>query len=115
MGLDYDVDNDKFCGLIASHIKTNYLHALSVHSGVTYYDDEFVRFALAFHCVGSWNEAEKLEVQVIEAREKKLGSYHPETLRSKSNLAATYRKQGKWDEAEKLEVQVMEVREARLI
>ncbi len=50
--LDYAVDNYKFCGLIAPHIRTNYFHAAQLDSGVAYYDNECVRFALVFHCVG---------------------------------------------------------------
>ncbi len=57
---------------------------------------------------GRWDEAEKLEVQVMETTKRVLGEEHPDTLTSMANLASTYRNQGRWDEAEKLEVQVME-------
>jgi hypothetical protein len=57
---------------------------------------------------GRWKEAEELEVQVMETRERVLGEEHPDTLTSMANLAVTYRNQGRWDEAEKLEVQVLE-------
>ncbi|QKX61690.1 uncharacterized protein TRUGW13939_08845 [Talaromyces rugulosus] len=57
---------------------------------------------------GRWEEAEKLEVQVMKTHKTKLGADHPSTLTSMANLASTYRDQGRWDEAEKLEVQVME-------
>ncbi|CZR61670.1 uncharacterized protein PAC_11567 [Phialocephala subalpina] len=33
---------------------------------------------------------------------------HPDTLRSKANLASTYRKQGRWEEAGELDVQLIE-------
>ncbi len=59
---------------------------------------------------GRWDEAETLEVQVMETRKTKLGADHPSTLTSMANLASTYRNQGRWDEAETLEVQVMETR-----
>ena len=70
--LDYNVDNYKFCRLLAPRIRTSYLHAAQLNSGVAYYDDECVRFSLVFHHVGSWNEAERLDVQVVEEREKNL-------------------------------------------
>ena len=67
-------------------------------------------FALVFSEAGRWDEAEKLEVQVMETRKRVLKEEHPDTLTSMANLASTYRNQGRWDEAEKLEVQVMETR-----
>jgi hypothetical protein len=36
---------------------------------------------------GRWDEAEKLEVQVIETSKTKLGVDHPSTLTSMANLA----------------------------
>jgi hypothetical protein len=62
---------------------------------------------------GRWNEAEKLEVQVMDMRKKLLGAEHPHTLTSMANLASTYRNQGRWNEAGKLEVQVMDMRKKR--
>ncbi|KAM3450008.1 hypothetical protein MY3296_006469 [Beauveria thailandica] len=55
---------------------------------------------------GRWEEAERLEVQVMETRKTKLGADHPSTLTSMSNLASTYNYQGRWEEAERLEVQL---------
>jgi hypothetical protein len=53
---------------------------------------------------GSWNEAERAFVQVMETRKRVLSPEHPDTLASMANLASTYRKKGRWDEAEELEV-----------
>jgi uncharacterized protein (DUF2164 family) len=63
---------------------------------------------------GRWNEAEQLEVQVMDMRKKLLGAEHPDTLTSMANLASTYRNQGRWNEAEQLEVQVMDMRKKLL-
>ena len=49
---------------------------------------------------GRWEEAEKLDVQVMETSKTKLGADHPDTLTSMANLASTYRNQGRWEEAE---------------
>ena len=65
-------------------------------------------FALVFSEAGRWDEAEKLDVQVMETSLRVLKEEHPDTLTSMANLAATYRNQGRWDEAEKLDVHVME-------
>ena len=62
---------------------------------------------------GKWDEAEKLFVDVMNARKAKLGS-DPDTLTSMANLASTYSNQGRWDEAEKLEVDVMNASKAKL-
>ncbi|KAF3007144.1 hypothetical protein E8E15_000324 [Penicillium rubens] len=63
---------------------------------------------------GLWDEAEQLEVQVMETRKTKLGEDHPDTLTSMANLALTYSNQGRWDEAEQLQVQLMETRKTKL-
>ncbi|KAF5857543.1 hypothetical protein ETB97_005646 [Aspergillus alliaceus] len=80
--------------------------------------------ASTFWNQGRWNEAEKLELEVLETRKAVLGAEHPDTLTSMANLAATYPDQGRWNEAEKLfgrwseaeklEMQVMETSETVL-
>ena len=42
---------------------------------------------------GRWNEAEKLNIQVMNMRMKLLGAEHPHTLIHLSNQASTYRDQ----------------------
>ena len=42
---------------------------------------------------GKLNEAEKLEVDVMELRKRLLGAEHPDTSTSMTNLAGTYRQQ----------------------
>ncbi|KAL4946533.1 P-loop containing nucleoside triphosphate hydrolase protein [Aspergillus oleicola] len=70
--------------------------------------------AVAYRREGKWEEAEQLEVQVMEMSKTKLGADHPNTLASMGNLAATYMSQGRWDEAEQLLVQVMETSKTKL-
>ncbi len=48
---------------------------------------------------GRWEEAEKLEVQVMETRKTKLGADHPDTLMSMANLALTWKSQGRHTDA----------------
>jgi hypothetical protein len=59
---------------------------------------------------GRWNEAEQLEIQVLDMRKKLLGAEHPDTLQSMANLASTYWNQGRWNEAEQLELDVTNVK-----
>ncbi|KAK3984480.1 kinesin light chain [Cladorrhinum sp. PSN332] len=63
---------------------------------------------------GRWEEAEKLDAQVMETNKTKLGADHPSTLASMNNLALTYTNQGRWEEAEKLFVQVVETNKTKL-
>src|SRR3954453_13056222 len=48
---------------------------------------------------GRWEEAEKLEVQVMETRKTKLGANHPDTLTTMNNLAFTWKILGRDVEA----------------
>lgn len=48
---------------------------------------------------GRWKEAEELEVQVMEARERTLGEEHPDTLTAKANLAYTLQSTDRISEA----------------
>ncbi|PZD25883.1 CDC6, Cdc6-related protein, AAA superfamily ATPase, partial [Pyrenophora tritici-repentis] len=106
-------------------------HAQYALSHVLADDDDEQRLDLAWKCAttlysdgryeeakelnqGRWNDAEKLEVQVMETRKTKLGADHPDTLTSMANLASTYRNQGRWNDAEKLFVQVMETSKTKL-
>ncbi|KAL6228890.1 hypothetical protein BDW75DRAFT_246232 [Aspergillus navahoensis] len=70
--------------------------------------------AEAYSLEGRWDEAEQLQVQVMETRKMKLGAEHPGTLRSMASLASMYWKQGRWEEAEQLLVHVMETRKTKL-
>ncbi|SPO03831.1 related to D-ribulokinase [Cephalotrichum gorgonifer] len=63
---------------------------------------------------GRWEEAERLEVQVMETRKTKLGADHLSMLTSMGNLASTLWNQGRWEEAERLQVQVMETSKTKL-
>ena len=51
---------------------------------------------------GWWDEAEKLQVEVMETSKTKLGADHPSTLTSMNNLAFTWKCQGRDTEALKL-------------
>jgi hypothetical protein len=51
---------------------------------------------------GRWDDAEKLEVQVMETSKTKLGVDHPDTLTSMNNLAFTWKGSGKEIEAIRL-------------
>jgi tetratricopeptide (TPR) repeat protein len=57
---------------------------------------------------GRWNEAETLQVGVLEWGKRVLGTENLDTTRAAANLAAIYYAQGRWSEAETLQVNVLE-------
>ena len=59
---------------------------------------------------GKWNEAEQLEVEVLNMRKKLLGAEHPDTLLSMENLARIYANKGNLKEAEQLEIEVLDMK-----
>ena len=95
--------------MIFPHIKANKLHENERGFIKEYYDDKWTNFALVLWENGDFNNAEQLEVQVMDMRKMLLGAEHPDTLISMANLATIYRYRGRWDEAEKLDVQVMDM------
>ena len=52
----------------------------------------------------NYTEAEKLDMQVLDARNRILGVEHPDTISAMANLAATYQSLGKYTEADKLQI-----------
>src|SRR3984957_5161987 len=66
------------------------------------------RLQLVYVDSGRWQEAEKLQIMVMETTKRVLGEEHPHTLAGIANLASTYGHQGRWKEAEVLHVLVME-------
>jgi hypothetical protein len=75
-------------------------------------------FSIPFNFLGSnqgrWEEAEELDIEVMETRKTKLGADHPNTLTNMANLAAMFWNQGRWKEAEELEVEVLETSKTKL-
>ncbi|KAL4790654.1 hypothetical protein BDV19DRAFT_372080 [Aspergillus venezuelensis] len=63
---------------------------------------------------GRSNEAEKLDLLVVEEKKREFGPNHPETLESLSGLAATYNDQARWSEAEELDLFILEARRKAL-
>jgi tetratricopeptide (TPR) repeat protein len=77
-------------------------------------DNNEERMYLALKCAmtlssdGRYEEAEELQMQVMQTSKRVLTDEHPSTLTSMNNLASTYSNQGRWKEAEELQVQVMQ-------
>src|SRR3984885_4464016 len=75
---------------LLSHIKAN--EKYSDEFGISQADDDvqMSKFALVFYENGYWNEAEKLQVEVMELSKRLFGAEHPDTLMSMTSLAETY-------------------------
>jgi tetratricopeptide (TPR) repeat protein len=67
--------------------------------------------ANAHRSLGRYREAADLELQILQARESKLGPDHPTTLAVKGNLAYTYRHLGRLQSAEALNLQILAAQE----
>src|ERR1700759_608137 len=65
---DYGVDNYGYCGLIFRHIRMMLGIAVKLKADDVYYDDESTHFRFVFGRVGSWDDAEKLDLDVMGAR-----------------------------------------------
>lgn len=63
---------------------------------------------------GYYNEAEKIDLLIVEENKEKYGIEHPETLESLEGLASTYESQGKWAEAVDLDRLIVDTRERTL-
>jgi hypothetical protein len=64
--------------------------------------------AVTYQNQGRWNEAEELEVHVLETRKRVQGKDHLHTLISMGNLVMTYQNQCWWKETEELVVHLLE-------
>lgn len=61
----------------------------------------------AYHREGKLDEAERMQVEIVEQRRRLLGEDHPDTITASGNLAGTYHAQGRWKEAEELQVEIL--------
>ena len=57
--------------------------------------------------IGKYREAEKLQIQVLDARNRILGE-HPDKFHVMVDLALTYLNLGKYTEARNLQIQVLD-------
>ncbi|KAH6665735.1 hypothetical protein B0J14DRAFT_428026, partial [Halenospora varia] len=69
----------------------------------------FTRIGMYYWEQGRSNEAERLDVEVLELQKEVLGAKHPDTIMAMANLASTWWQQGRSDEAERLDVEVLEL------
>ena len=66
--------------------------------------------AITYQSLGKYADAEKLQIKVLDLRNRLLGEEHPDTILAMGGLAITYHRLGKYADAARLEVQVVDVR-----
>jgi hypothetical protein len=95
---------------LVTHVRANveYWKSEGNQNTVSYMDDAYVKVGRLLWEQGYSKEAETLEIEVLDKRNKILGVEHPDTIFAMANLASTYRNLGKYTEAEKLEMQVLD-------
>ena len=96
--------------VLVTHVRATMEHSQS-ESGqnvVGYLDDAYVKFGDLLWKQGYPKEAETLQIEVLDTRNKILGMEHPDTIIAMADLASTYQHLGKYTEAEKLEMQVLD-------
>ena len=93
-----------FRRMLVTHVRKN------IQYSNNYFDDSYEKFGFLLSEQGYSSEAEKLKIQVWDARNKLLGEEHPDTILAMGNLAFTYCHLGKYKEAEELEIQVLDAR-----
>ena len=57
--------------------------------------------------VGKYADAEKLQIKVLDMRNRHLGEDHLDTIWAMGNLASIHRSLGKYAGAEKLEIKLL--------
>jgi hypothetical protein len=90
----------------------NYLKRVSVMSEMSVWGRArgLANLAYTYHVLRNYTEAEKLEIQVLDARNRILGVEHQDTINAMENLAAIYRCLAKYTEADKLKTQAYELK-----
>ena len=98
----------EFRRALVTHVRANMEHSRSEsnQNSVGYLDDAYAKFGMLLREQGYFKEAETLENEVMDTRNRILGVEHPETIHAMVHLAITYRYLGKYTEAEKLDIQV---------
>ena len=100
----------EFQRAVAIHLRASMEHSRSEsnQNSVSYLDDANAKFGKLLQEQGHFKEAEILENEVLNTRNRILGVEHPDTIRALLNLAVTYKSLGKYIEAEKLEIQALD-------
>jgi hypothetical protein len=70
-----------------------------------------VNLATSLSSQGKYDEAEKMQREVLAVDQRVLGAEHPDTLSTAGNLAQSLSRQGKYDEAVAMQREVLAVKQ----
>ncbi|KIK00791.1 hypothetical protein K443DRAFT_99692 [Laccaria amethystina LaAM-08-1] len=101
-----------FWRTLVTHVRANmeYFKSEGNQNIISYTDDAYEKFGWLLRVQGYSKEAEALQTEVLDKRNKILGAEHPHTIFAMASLASTNGNLGKYTEAEKLELQVLDKR-----
>ena len=102
----------EFQRVLVMHVRAVIEHSKpeSGQDVIGYLDDAYVKFGNLLQKQGYLEEAETLQIQVLDTRNRILGEKHPETIYAMRNLAKTFGSLGKYTEGKKLEIHIQDVR-----
>lgn len=95
-----------------THVKATIEHS-KLESGqnvVEYLDDAYVKLSDFLWKQGCLEEAETLQIEVVDTRSRVLGVKHQDTIDAMRNLAKIFGSLGKYREGKELEIQVQNLR-----
>ncbi|KAH8890223.1 hypothetical protein GQ53DRAFT_782688 [Thozetella sp. PMI_491] len=72
--------------------------------------DSMAQLASTYYGKGRYNEAEKIDREVLDLRREVLGDHHPDTIDSMAQLASIYHGKRQYDEAEEIHTEVLDLR-----
>ena len=101
-----------FQKVLVTHVKATIEHS-KLESGqnvVEYLDDAYVKLSDFLWKQGCLEEAETLQIEVVDTRSRVLGVKHQDTIDAMRNLAKIFGSLGKYREGKELEIQVQNLR-----
>ncbi|KAL4957901.1 hypothetical protein BDW69DRAFT_180144 [Aspergillus filifer] len=112
---DATFENWGICGSYLAHAQS-VLSLLPEVKGETRQKRSHLEEGIAYYLwsQGRHEEAERLDLRLLEEKKEEFGPEHPETLEAMSALSSTYYDQARWPEAEKLDAFVADVRRRTL-
>ena len=109
---DFDEQPYQFRRILVTHLRANIQHSAMARKEMvdSYFDDAHEKFGRLLKEQGYESEAEKLQIQVLDARSRTFGEEHLDTISAMNNLASTYDSLGKYADAAKLQIKVLDLR-----
>ena len=101
----------QFRRTLVPHLRANIQHSVMAKREMVerYFDDAHEKFGRLLSEQGYCSEAEKFQLQMLDARCRTLGEEHLATISAMGDLASTYGSLGKYADAEELQIKVLDL------